>query len=91
MRNGMSVQEVYDALDQLERLKEAYEKQRQEYLKLQTAVARADWYFDKTAETYKRVADSAETFEDELEFLSKASGLLEARQILHRYLKGDEV
>lgn len=91
MRNGMSVQEVYDALDQLDRLKEAFERQRQEHLKLQTAVARAEWYLGKTAKTYKQVSDSAESFEDQLEFLAKASGLLEARQILHRYLKGDEV
>lgn len=90
MRNGMSVQEVYDALDQLERLKEAYEKQRQEHLKLQSVVARADLYMNKIEEIYKRLSDSADSFEDQLEFLAKAYGLFEARQILHRYLKGDE-
>lgn len=88
-RLGMSVQEIYDALDQLDRLKEAYKEKQDEYAKIKTAIDKTEDYIFRTSETYRRVANSSDDCRDKLEFLGKSSGLIEAWMILRKYLKGD--
>lgn len=90
MRNGMSVKEIYDALDSLERLREAFHDQRDEYNKLHIAIAKSISYNSSTAETYKRVASLCDNDVEKAEFLGKAAGLLEASRMLKKYMEGDK-
>ena len=88
-RLGMSVQEVYDALEQLDRLKEAYKEKQEEYMKIKTVLDKTEDYIFRTSETYRRVANSSDDYRDKLEFLGKSSGLIEAWMVLRKHLKGD--
>ncbi len=88
-RLGMSVQEIYDALDQLDRLKEAYTEKQAEYASLKTAIDKTEDYIFRTSETYRRVANSSDDYRDKLEFLGKSSGLIEAWMVLRKNLKGE--
>lgn len=88
-RLGMSVQEVYDSLNRLERLEKAYEEKRTECEKLNQAIFKAIEYNTKTAMDYRRVAESSDNNLDKIEFFSKASGLIESIRMLKEYLKGE--
>ncbi len=92
-RLGMSVQETYDKLDQLDRLKVAYENERTERIALESAINKSIDRIVTTSVTYNRVGMAGETLCDKLEFLSKSAGLLEAAIIIREALadakKGD--
>ena len=91
MRNGMSVKEIYDALDQRERLIHAYEKERQQHIELKKAVGDAYYRMSRTVKDYIRIADDPNTcISDHIEFRSRASGLSEAMQILRRIIGKSE-
>ena len=86
-RNGMSVKEIYEALDRLERLEKAYNEKRIECEKLTKVIQKSIDYNVRTSTQYHRVASSTENLSDKLEFLSKASALLEATTIMRQYIK----
>lgn len=88
-RLGMSVQEIYDKLDQLDRLKKAYADKQAECEGLHLAIMKSIGYNFTTSETYRRVASLSDNNLDKLEFLGKAAGLLEASRVLRDYVKGD--
>lgn len=87
MRNGMSVKEIYDALDRLKRLEKAYGEKQAECDRLSSIIQESIDYNVTTATTYQRVATSADNLTDKFEFLSKAAGLLEATIIIRGLLK----
>ena len=95
MRNGMSVTEVYEKLDRLEKLEKDYAGLATDYMDLVAAydnlvneVDKAVFYFDHIAGMYANVAASTEaTGEDKLEFAGKISGLGEAKEYLLHILK----
>lgn len=104
MRNGMSVEEVYEKLDQLEKLEKDYAGLATDYMDLVAAyddlvtdIGKAVYYFDNVSNMYANAAASPEaTKEDELEFGGRISGLAEAKiyilNVLEKYLgnKGEE-
>ena len=93
MRNGMSVQEIYDALDQLDRLIKAYDEERNKNISLKTELNDICWTIDRTIRQYTNLADDPETqLQDRIEFKGRAKGLFEAKQIIRNILdkKGDE-
>ena len=90
MRNGMSVKEIHEALHSLERLEEAFQKQRAECDNLHMAIFKAVSYNSSTAETYKRVASLCDNDVEKAEFLGKAAGLREANRMLKKYMEGDK-
>lgn len=96
MRNGMSVKEIHDALDQFDRLKKAYNELREENDRLKQAVDKSVTELLSTASTYNRIADNAALHDDitKVEFSSRCIGLLEACEIIRKYtnperLKGE--
>lgn len=96
MRNGMSVKEIYDSLDQLDRLKEAFKKEQEERMRLERVINKAVSEMVSTGMTYTRIAAEAPEHDacTKLEFSSKSSGLLEGVIILRKYtnpgyLKGE--
>lgn len=90
-RLGMSVQEVYDKLDQCERMERALEKKRAECDNLHMAIFKSISYNSSTAETYKRVASLCDNDVEKAEFLGKAAGLLEASRMLKKYMEGENI
>ena len=91
MRNGMSVKEIYEALDERDRLKNALQKEREANSKLMGAINKALNYIDKTADDYKTIAYTPNIAKaDKIEFLGKASGLVEAWLIIKRYYIGSD-
>lgn len=89
MRNGMSVKEIYEALDERDRLKNALQKELESNAKLIGAINKALNYIDKCADDYKTIAYTPNiTKADKIEFLGKSSGLVEAWLIIKRYYTG---
>ena len=90
MRNGMSVKEIYEALDERDGLKSALMRERQNTADAKKLIHKICDYIDKTAMDYIRIADATDTeLEDEIEFRFRAAGLLEAMIIIRRYSKED--
>lgn len=95
MRNGMSVEEVYEKLDQLEKLEKEYAGLATDYMDLVAAyddlvngIGKAVFYFDHIATIYTNVAASPEaTGEDKLEFAGKIVGIKEAKEYILNVLK----
>lgn len=87
MRNGMSVKEVYDSLDQLDRLKGAFKKEQEKRIRLENAINKAVSEMFSTAMTYTRIAIDAPEREvlTKIEFSSQSTGLLEATTIIRKY------
>lgn len=92
MRNGMSVREIYEALDQRDRLIERLQEERDRYTKLENHVRNACWDLERTAGQYVNLAecqDAGASDEDRLEFLYRAKGLIEAANIMRCSLEGE--
>lgn len=92
MRNGMSVREIYEALDQRDRLIERLQEERDRYSKLENHVRYACWDLERTAGQYVNLAecqDAGASDEDRLEFLYRAKGLREAARIMRRSLEDE--
>ena len=87
---GKTDKEIYDALDQLERLQNAFDLTKRERDKLHIAIAKSISYNSSTAETYKRVASLCDNDIEKAEFLGKAAGLLEASRMLKKYMEGEQ-
>ena len=92
MRNGMSVKEIYEALDERDRLKNALQKEREAYAKLEDSIGKALWYICESSDDYNNLARfHCDTKADKILFRAKASGLLEAVTIVRRYVnKSDD-
>ncbi len=91
-RNGMSVQEIYEALDQRDQLIEQLQKERDRYSKLEKHVRDACFDIARTATQYVNLAecqDAGTSYEDRLEFLCRAKGLKEAVNIMRRSLEDE--
>ena len=87
MRNGMSVKEIYEALDERDRLKNALQKEREANAKLESSIGKALWYICENADDYNNLARfHCDAKADKIEFHAKASGLLEAVSIIKRYI-----
>lgn len=83
MRNGMSVKEVYEALDQLDRIKESYAELQERTHNVQSNIRWAKDTINRTISQYWNVVLSPlASRDDKLEFEGKISGLREALQIL---------
>lgn len=95
MRNGMSVEEVYEKLDRLEKLEKEYAGLATDFMDLVAAyddlvngVGKAVFYFDNVSNMYANAVASPEaTKEDELEFGGKISGLAEAKAYILKVLE----
>ena len=75
---GMSVKEIYEALEHRERLIEAYETLRDECQGLRDVLRKSTDRIYETATMYRDMANITEDPIIKLEFLSKSSGLQEA-------------
>lgn len=92
MRNGMSVREIYKALDHRDRLIEQLREERDRYSKLESHIRDACWDLERTARQYVNLAECQDTSasdEDRLGFLYRAKGLREAVKIMRRSLEDE--
>lgn len=88
MRNGMSVKEVYDALDQLERIKKSYADLLERSRTAESIIAQVKHIINRTMIQYQSIVMSPSTPRaDKLEFKGKISGLGEALQILDNNMR----
>lgn len=88
MRNGMSVQEIYQALDQRDRLNEAYGQELQKHLTLRQVVRKVRDRISNNMETYQRISkDRTNSEEDRQDFHNRAEGLREALTIIDLILE----
>lgn len=86
----MSIGICFDDDDYISHLDNLLNKKDAENAKLKSAIYSALSYNSKTADDYMRVANLALDTGEKIEFLGKASGLLEANKILRRYLKQED-
>lgn len=87
---GMSVKEIYDALDHRERLIEAYKEKQDECQKLRDGLRKS---VDRIIETGRMYMDLAGLTKDpviKLEFLSKSSGMQEALRYVREIIFNDD-
>lgn len=92
MRNGMSVREIYEALDQRDLLIKRLLEERDRYAKLESRIRDACWDLERTAEQYVSLAECQNIGgwdDDRLEFLYRAKGLKEAVNIMRRSLEDE--
>lgn len=92
MRNGMSVREIYEALDHRDRLIERLREERDRYAKLESRIRDVCFDITHTARQYVNIAecqDVGASDEDQLEFLYRAKGLKEAVKIMRRSLEDE--
>lgn len=92
-RNGMSVREIYDALDQRDRLAERLKKERAKYdalIKQINVACSKLMYSDLNYQRLANLPNSGATDEDRLEFRYRAKGLKEAADILANCLEDDD-
>lgn len=85
MRNGMSVQEIYDRLDQCDRLEEVVTRERAMYDDLVERVRKAIYSIDNTIRTYNMCNE--DPFIDEpyrWELDGRIDGLREAKEHLRQ-------
>lgn len=95
MRNGMSVEEVYEKLDRLEELEKEYDGLATDCMKLIglhdeliDRLGKALYHFDHLAAIYNLVKDCPDATEvDKSEFEGKISGLMEAKRYIIDILK----
>lgn len=88
---GMSVQEIYKALQQRDRLNLAYCTELEKHLKLRQAVRKIRERIDRTMKDYIRIAaDKTNSWEDRQDFRNKVDGLNEALIIIDMILKQEE-
>ena len=89
MRNGMSVKEIYDKLDQLDRLKVTYEKEQDTRLELENIIIHLAHTILRTSRRYNDIAAACleeRRHEDASEFAYRSKGLIECGQVLVQYL-----
>lgn len=94
MRNGMSVKEIYEALDERDGLIVELQKQREANTKLESSIGKALRYICMSADDYNNLALlHCDTKADKIMFRAQASGLLEAVSIIRRYVNNpnDEI
>lgn len=82
MRNGMSVREIYDALDERDRLRECLKEERRKREMLEHHIHNACWKLTCVCGNYRRIASGPYSAEDRFEFGYRAKGLEEAMGIL---------
>lgn len=91
MRNGMSVQEIYDRLDKCDYLESERNAALARYDDLVDRVRKAMFSIDNTAKTYSLCAKDPEIDAcDKYEFYGRISGLSEAKELLRRAIEGSE-
>lgn len=84
MRNGMSVKEVYERLDQCDRLEKAYTNLRFKHdVVLGNFYLIADLILRTAAQYQNLISDPMASKDDVLEFSGKISGLKEAWRIIN--------
>ena len=85
--NGMSVQDIYKALQQRDRLNVAYCTELDKHLKLRQSVRTIRERINRNINDYRRIAsDRAISLEDRQDFRNKAAGLGEALIIIDMIL-----
>lgn len=83
MRNGMSVEEIRERLNDYDALAQDYMNLVGEYNELRDRLAKLIFYLDHVGLMYLNVASSDEaTDEDKIEFNGKIAGLMEAKKYL---------
>lgn len=83
MRNGMSVEEVYERLEHCDRLEKAFNKIFDRYFTMRSELDQIMTCLLRTVKQYGDLTkDPLATKEDILEFQGKVSGLEEAIQIV---------
>lgn len=90
MRNGMSVKEIYEKLDQFDRLKEAYIKDQEKRLDLEDIIIRLLRTAVRTGRQYTNVAQACldeKRFDEAYQFASMSQGVIECAELLADYLK----
>lgn len=87
MRNGMSVREIYEALDERDRLREYAKQERNKREMLEKHINYAYWELTNTCLQYKNLANGPYPAGDRIEFGYRAKGLAEAIDILRRSVK----
>lgn len=89
--SGMSVQDIYKALQQRDRLNVAYCTELDKHLNLRRAVRKIRERVIRTMKDYVRLAaDKTNSWEDRQDFRNKADGLNEALTIIDMILKQEE-
>ena len=88
--SGMSVKEIYEALEHRERLIEAYKEKQDECVRLRSVIDKAVDRILTTAMQYNDVARTAEDPADTLEFLSRSAGLQEAVRYMRMIFNGTD-
>ena len=86
---GMSVKEIYEALEHRERLIEAYKEKQEECQKLKDAFHKSTDYIFEIAMQYYDTAHAADDLADRLDFLSRSSGMLEAFRHLRKIFNSE--
>lgn len=92
MRNGMSVEGIYEKLDQLDRLKEAYLKEQEKRLNLENIIIHLLYTAARTSRQYSDVARACldeKRFDEAGYFASRSQGMIECAEVLIDYLKDD--
>lgn len=87
---GMSVKEIYEALEHRERLIEAYKEKQEECVRLRSVIDKAVDRILTTAMQYNNVAKTSNDPVDILEFLSKSAGLQEAVRYMRMMFNGTD-
>lgn len=85
---GMSVKEIYDALDHRERLIDAYKEKQDECARLHAVIDKSIEHMLETAMHYDNVAQVAENPADKIEFLCRSAGLQEAVRHMRMIFNG---
>ena len=83
-RNGMSVREIYDALNERDRLRYYAKQERNKREMLEKHVNDACWELSNTCLQYKNLANGPYSAGDRIEFGYRAKSLEEAIDILRR-------
>lgn len=92
MRNGMSVKEIYEKLDQFDRLKEAYIKEQEKRLNLENIIIHLLHTAVRTSGQYNDVAQACldeKRLDEAGQFASRSQGILECTKVLVDYLEDD--
>ena len=92
MRNAMSVKEIYEKLDQFDRLKEAYTKEQEKRLNIENIIIHLLRTAVRTGKQYNDVAQAcldAKRFDEAGQFASRSQGVIECAEVLVDYLKDD--
>lgn len=88
MRNGMSIKEIYEAIDERDRLRELLNEERRKREISERRIHDACWKLACTCAQYRRLASMPYSAEDRFEFGYRAKGLEEAIDILRRRAEG---